>query len=144
MYHKSRYVPRHPQKYRGDPTNVICRSSWERRFYKWCDENPSILEWSSEEIVIPYLSPVDKRLHRYFPDAWMKVRSKDGVVKTYLVEIKPETQTKPPKGTRKTKRFITETATFAVNTAKWKAAEEFCNDRKWQFMIITERHLGIK
>ena len=86
MYHKRKYVPLFPEKYAGDPTNIIMRSSWETRFALWCDRNPSIIKWSSEETVVPYLSPVDGKMHRYFID--FKITTKDNRV--FLVEIKPE------------------------------------------------------
>lgn len=139
MYHKRKFKPINPQKYAGDHTNIIMRSSWETRFAIWCDTNPSIIKWSSEETVIPYVSPIDNRIHRYFVD--FKIQTSKG---TYLVEIKPEQQTKPPVGTRKTKRFLTEAATYMVNQAKWQYAKKYAEDRNWKFMIITEKELGIK
>ena len=93
---KSRYYPSFPKKYKGNPNNIICRSSWERKFCRWCDLNESILEWGSEEFSIPYISPVDNRIHRYFPDFIIKVKESTGQVKTYIVEVKPKKQTKPP------------------------------------------------
>lgn len=144
-YYQGRYVPRNPEKYAGDPTQVIYRSSWELKFFNWCDSNSSVIKWSSEELVIPYRCPTDDRVHRYFPDALIKVRDKDGNIKTYLVEIKPDHQTRPPDpGKRKTKRYLTEVMTWGKNEAKWKAAREYCKDRGYEFMIITEHHLGIR
>ena len=142
---KSKYKPSYPSKYKGDPTNIICRSSWERKFCRYCDLNENILEWGSEEFWIPYLSPVDNRVHRYFPDFIMKVKESTGKVKTYVVEVKPKKQTKPPvKKSRVTKSYLYEYKTYAVNQAKWKAATEFCEDRLIEFKIITEEELGIK
>jgi len=142
---KSKYKPSYPSKYKGDPTNIICRSSWERKFCRYCDLNENILEWGSEEFWIPYLSPVDNRVHRYFPDFIMKVKESTGKVKTYVVEVKPKKQTKPPvKKSRVTKSYLYECKTYAVNQAKWKAATEFCEDRLIEFKIITEEELGIK
>ena len=104
-----------------------------------------VLQWSSEEFVIPYKSPVDGRWHRYFPDFWMKVKQTDGSTKTYLVEVKPKAQVEGPKPQKKvTKKYITEVATYAINQAKWKAAKEFCADRKLEFKIMTEKELGIR
>ena len=94
---KSRYKPSYPQKYKGNPNNIICRSSWERRFCRWCDLNENIISWASEEFSIPYVSPVDNRVHRYYPDYLIKVKESDGKVKTYVVEVKPKKQTAPPK-----------------------------------------------
>ena len=142
---KSKYQPSYPKKYKGDSSNIICRSSWERKFCRWCDLNESILEWGSEEFWIPYLSPVDNKVHRYFPDFIIKVKESSGQVKTYVVEVKPKKQTRPPKKPkRQTKSYIYECKTYAVNQAKWKAATEFCKDRLIEFKVITEEELGIK
>ncbi len=142
---KSKYKPSFPKKYKGDPNNIICRSSWERRFCHWCDLNENILEWGSEEFFIPYLSPVDNRVHRYYPDFIIKVKESTGKIKTYVIEVKPERQTRPPvKKSRVTKSFLYEAQTYAVNQAKWKAAQEWCADRLLEFKVITEKELGIK
>lgn len=143
---KSRYKPEYPRKYKGDPNNIICRSSWERKFCRWCDLNENILEWGSEEFCIPYRSPVDRRVHRYFPDFIIKVREQTGEIKRYVIEVKPKKQTRPPVQTTKkrTKTYINEVKTYAVNEAKWKAADEWCKDRLLEFKIITEDQLGIK
>ena len=143
-HYKGKFTPRNPAKYAGDPTNIIYRSLWELRVMKFLDENSSILEWSSEETIVRYISPIDGKAHRYFPDFKIKVRDREGNLTTYLIEIKPEAQTKPPEvQTRKTKKYITEVARWGVNQAKWKAAQEYCLDRGWKFMIWHERHLGI-
>ena len=142
---KSIFKPSHPRKYKGDARNIICRSSWERRFCNWCDINESILEWGSEEFWIPYLSPIDNRTHRYFPDFIIKVKESTGDIKTYVIEVKPKRQTKPPiKKKRVSKSYLYEMKTYSVNQAKWKAADEWCKDRKIEFKIITENELGIK
>ena len=142
---KSKYKPSNPQKYKGDYNNIICRSTWERKFCRWCDLNESIISWGSEEFFIPYISPVDNRVHRYFPDFIIKLKEQSGKVKTYVIEVKPKKQTVPPvKKTRVTKSFIHETKTYAVNQAKWKAAKEWCDDRLLEFKIITEDELGIR
>ena len=140
---KSRYKPENPRKYKGDYKNIICRSSWERKFCRWCDLNESILEWGSEEFFIPYRAP-DGKVRRYFPDFIMKVKESNGQVKTYVIEVKPLKQTKPPKKKKRiTKSYIYECTTYAVNQAKWKAADEWCKDHKIEFKIITEKELGI-
>lgn len=144
MYHKRKFTPLHPEKYTGDPTNIIMRSSWETRFAIWCDTNPAILKWNSEETVVPYVCPTDNRWHRYFIDFRIQLRDKSGILKTYLVEIKPDKQTRPPEvPSRKTKRFLIEAATYMKNEAKWKAATKFAKDRGWEFIILTEHHLGL-
>lgn len=120
------------------------RSSWETRFASWCDKNPSVVKWLSEETVIPYRCPTDNRIHRYFVDFKIKVRTKDNQIKTYLVEVKPAKQTQPPEFPgRQTKRYLTESLTFMKNQAKWRAANEWCKDRNWEFIIITENELGL-
>lgn len=128
----------------GDPSNIIYRSSWECRVMNWLDQNPNILSWASEEIQIPYFSPVDSKWHRYFPDFLVRMKTRDGGTKTVVLEVKPKKQTNPPTVQKRvTKKYITEVATYGVNQAKWKAAGEFCLDRGWEFKIITEDHLGL-
>ena len=141
--YKGKFTPQNPKKYNGNPDNIIYRSSWELRCMKWFDDNPNIIWWSSEELAIPYYSPVDKRMHRYFPDFIIKVKRKDDTIMTYVVEVKPEAQTKKPTQKRKTKNFLRESITYVVNQMKWKAADEFCHTHGWQFKIVTEKDLGI-
>ena len=144
MSYKGKYYPSFPRKYKGDPTNIIYRSLWERKFMVYCDKNDSILEWASEEIAIPYRSPIDNRVHRYFPDFYMKVKEFNGKIKRYVIEVKPAKQTKPPaKPKRQTKGYIREAYEYAKNQAKWKMAREFCADRQWEFKVVTEKELGI-
>tara|TARA_B100000945_G_scaffold287914_1_gene259850 strand:+ start:1055 stop:1495 length:441 start_codon:yes stop_codon:yes gene_type:complete len=145
MSYKGKYKPKHPRKYKGDPTNIIYRSLWERKFMTYCDSSNNILEWCSEEIALPYRSPIDNRVHRYFPDFYIKVRESTGIIKKYIIEVKPKKQTlEPIPQKRKTKSYIYEVYEYAKNQAKWEAAREFCKDRKWEFKIITETELGIK
>ena len=142
--YKGRYKVKNPAKYRGDIHDVIYRSSWELKFMNWCDTTSAVLEWGSEIAVIPYISPVDKRVHRYFVDFYMKVKDKNGLIEKYLVEIKPKKFTEEPvKPKRVTKHFLEEVFTYGVNQAKWKAAREFCEDRKWKFVVLTEDELKI-
>lgn len=141
MAYKGKFVPKNPKKYAGDVSNIVWRSTWERRVMEWLDRSENIIFWSSEELVIKYISPVDNRVHRYFPDFIVKVRRKDGLVMTHVLEIKPEYQTKQPTQKRKTKRFLEESITYAVNQSKWKAASEFCKDHGWVFQVLTEKDL---
>ena len=145
-YNQGYFRPQNPQKYIGDPNNIVYRSGWELKFMKWCDRNENILEYGSEEFFIPYFDPTTNRVRRYFPDFIIKVREQSGEVKKYVIEIKPKRQTIPPVQTSKkrTRTFINEVKTYAVNEAKWKAAREFCADRMIEFRIITEDQLGIK
>jgi hypothetical protein len=143
MSYKGKFKPKNYQKYKGNPTNITYRSLLERRFMVYCDETPSILEWSSEEVVVPYVSPVDNRYHRYFVDFYAQIRGKDGKLNSYLLEIKPKKQaTEPEIKSRITKQYINEVVTYAINQAKWKAATEFCKDRGWEFKVLTEDHLN--
>ena len=142
---KSRYKPTNPQKYNGNPNNIICRSSWERKFCQWCDRKDNVISWASEEISIPYVSPKDNRIHRQYPDFLIKVKEYNNKIQTYVVEVKPKKQTLPPKPRKRiTKSYIYECTTYAVNQAKWKAANEFCKDNRINFKIVTEDELGIK
>jgi hypothetical protein len=143
-YHQGRFHPRNPNKYMGDVNNIIYRSSWELRFLQWCDRNDNILEYGSEEFFIPYYDPTTKKVRRYFPDAYVKIKEASGNIKKYVIEIKPERQTRPPvAGKKKIKTLINEAITYEKNVAKWKAAKEWCEDRKIEFKIITERELGL-
>jgi len=145
MSYKGKYQPSFPKKYKGDPTNIIYRSLWERYFMKYCDMNENILEWGSEEIIVPYRSPIDNRYHRYFPDFYIKVREKNGKIKKMIIEIKPFKQCQEPKvQKRKTKSYVYEVVEYAKNQAKWEAAKEWCLDRGYEFKVLTENELGIK
>jgi hypothetical protein len=111
----------------------------------YLDERKDIISWSSEEIIIPYRSPIDGKIHRYFPDFKVTKINKNGEKETAVIEVKPLKETVPPQKQNKvTKRYITEVKTWGVNEAKWKAATEYCKDRGWSFHIFTEKELGIK
>ena len=142
---KSKYKPRNPRKYKGNPNNIICRSNWEKKFCEWCDTNKNILLWASEEFSIPYVSPLDRRVHKYYPDFLIKVQEGGGAIRDYVIEVKPKRQCIPPKRKSKvTKSYIYEAKTYEVNKAKWRAAEDWCKDRRLIFKVITEDELGIK
>ena len=145
MAYKGRYNPVNPKKYKGNPENIIYRSLWERKFMVYCDTNDKVLEWGSEEIIIPYISPWDGKKHRYFPDFYIKVKQSSGNIKKFIIEVKPKKQTRPPKPVeRKTKRWIKEVRTFGINEAKWKHATKWCKDNDMEFKILTEEELGIR
>lgn len=145
MAYKGYFKPRNPSKYKGDPTNIIYRSRWESKFMNYLDTHPDVLQWASEELIIPYRSPVDGKMHRYFPDFVVRKRNPQGIIETLLVEIKPAVQTKEPiKKKTINKAYINEVMTWGVNQAKWKAAKEYCEERKWKFLILTEKELNIK
>jgi hypothetical protein len=145
MSYKGFFKPKNPHKYKGDPTNIIYRSSWELKLMVYLDGHPDVLEWSSEEFFIPYRSPVDNKIHRYFPDFKVKKRLVDGTIETVVIEVKPKSQSIPPTiKTKTTRKYIREVMIYGINEAKWKAAKEYCSDRKWKFMVMTEQELGIK
>jgi len=133
-----------PEKYMGDYTKVVYRSLWERQCFKWCENNPNVKAWNSEEVVVPYLSRADKRMHRYFVDLLVEMTSGE----IFLIEIKPKIQTKPPvKPKRKTKKYINEVVTYVKNQDKWESADKFAKHKGWKFQIWTEdtlKNLGIK
>lgn len=142
-YLQGKYIPRNPSKYAGDPTQIFCRSSWERKVMVWLDTSPSVLKWNSEEIVIPYHDPATGRNRRYFPDFAAILQTTEGKQEKVLIEVKPKAQTMPPKpATRVTKRYITEVATYSTNQAKWHAATAWCKTHGWdRFQVITEKEI---
>lgn len=147
-YHQGFFKPKHPEKYKGDPTNIVYRSSWEFRLYTHLDSHPNVHKWSSEEFFIPYKSPIDGKWHRYFPDVYVEQINSDGIKKGILIEVKPDAQTRPPDPRTKTtakgnlsRRYLNEVKTWGINEAKWNAAKEFCADRGWEFVILTEKQL---
>ena len=141
---KSLFKPSNPKKYKCDPINIICWSSWESKFCSGCDLNESIVEWGSKEFWIPYRHP-DGKTRRYFPDFLIKVKENNGELKTYVIEVKPAKQTRPPKPRKKvTQSYVYECKTYATNQAKWEAANEWCADRRIEFKVVTEKELGIR
>jgi len=139
------FKPKNPQKYKGDPTDIVYRSSWEFRLMTYLDERKEIVSWGSETIIVPYRSPIDGKIHRYFPDFIVTKINKEGKKETVIIEVKPFYQTVPPKKTNKiTKKYLTEVRTWGINEAKWKAAKEYCEDRGWSFHIFTENEIGVK
>tara|TARA_B100002019_G_scaffold134970_1_gene116225 strand:+ start:611 stop:1057 length:447 start_codon:yes stop_codon:yes gene_type:complete len=141
--YKGKFIPKNPTKYLGDFTAITYRSSYELKFMNWCDRSNSIKGWVSEEIAIPYRSPLDNKVHRYMVDFYIEVQE-ENKLKKYLIEVKPERFTKsPPLGKRKTKKYLQEVAQYAVNGAKWKAAQDFCKAQGMEFKIVTEKELGI-
>ena len=146
MSYSGKYKPTNRFKYKGDPTNIIYRSLWERKFMVWCDKNENVLEWGSEEIIIPYISPVDRRVHRYFPDFYVRARTKTGRAEKFIIEVKPEYQCKEPTKTpkKRTRKWYNEVKTYGINKAKWKSAIDWCENRGMEFKILTEKHLNPK
>tara|TARA_B100000131_G_scaffold197116_1_gene189442 strand:- start:18 stop:458 length:441 start_codon:yes stop_codon:yes gene_type:complete len=145
MAYKGKFRPKRPKKYKGDPTQIIYRSLWEKKFMEYCDLTENISQWQSEEFWIPYKSPLDNKIHRYFPDFFIKYRDALGKTRNVVIEVKPAKQLKMPKKNpkKRTKAWAYEVQTYVVNQAKWKAAESYCADRKYEFRIMTEKELGI-
>lgn len=146
MSYKGFFKPKNPSKYRGDPTNIIYRSLWELKLMTYLDSHPDVLAWESEEFFIPYRSPIDNKVHRYFPDFKVTKRVSPNLTETIVIEVKPKSQSVPPtlKTKKPNKKYVREVMTYGINEAKWKAARAFCEDRKWKFMVMTEHELGIK
>lgn len=145
MSYKGYFKPKNPSKYMGDPTTIIYRSSWELKLMRYLDSHSDVIKWASEEFSIPYVSPIDGKVHRYFPDFLVKKRNPSKVMETIVIEVKPKIQTTPPTVQKKaSKRYIREVYTWGVNSAKWEAAKRYCDHREWKFVIMTEQELGIK
>lgn len=144
-YQQGYFKPTNPAKYSGQLNEIFYRSSWELRTMKWLDGNPGIVKWNSEGCIIPYLCPTDGEMHRYFIDFAVMSLKRDGTAQITLIEIKPASQRVEPKYTgRKTKSYIQAIATYLKNQAKWRAAEKYCEERGWNFMILDEYDLGLK
>ena len=144
-YNQGKFKPKNPQKYGGDPTNIVYRSSYELKFMQYCDLTEDVISYQSEEFFIPYRSPIDDRIHRYFPDFFIKYKDRGGNIRKAIIEVKPEKDLKMPDQNpkRRTKSWVYSVKTYAVNQAKFSAAREFCADRGWEFKIFTEEDLGI-
>jgi hypothetical protein len=144
MSYKGIYKVQNPSKYVGDHNNVIYRSLWERKFMVFCDNNSSVLKWSSEEVAVPYLSPIDGKYHRYFVDFLVEFKTNNGS-EIFLIEIKPKRHCSPPKkGKKMTKNYLQEMQTWKINSSKWSHARQFADKNNWKFKILTEDDLNIK
>jgi len=144
-YHQGRFSPKNPSKYKGDPSAIVYRSSWELRACVYFDNRKEVLSWSSEEVIVPYRCVFTGKLRRYYPDFVITVIGKDGRKVTHMIEVKPYKETiEPTPSKRKTKKYLREVTTWGTNCTKWKYAREYCADRKWIFTILTERDLFTK
>lgn len=139
-YNQGFFTPSHPEKYEGDVTKIFYRSSWELRFNQFLDSNPNVLSWSSEPFAIPYLKPTDRKIHRYFPDYYVRVVTRENLIKKFIVEIKPKAQARTSKSRLQHRRMI-ENVTYAINKAKWTAAQRFCAENHIEFKLLTEDQL---
>jgi hypothetical protein len=136
------FKPKNQIKYIGKEDPVY-RSGWELKFFRWCDDNANVVEWASEAVIIPYVSPVDRKVHRYHTDGVVAIKE-GNIIKKYIIEIKPSAQTVlPVKGRKRMSTMIYETARFAQNQAKWDAARKWCQKYGYNFLILTEKELGI-
>lgn len=143
-YTQGAFKPQHPEKYIGRETPVY-RSGFELKFFRWADQCTNILEWSSESVIIPYLSPIDNKWHRYYVDGMVAIRENNKIVK-YLIEIKPSNQLLPPVSSKRKKpsTILFENTQYIINQAKWKYAREWCVKKGFKFQLLTEKELGIK
>ena len=149
MSYKGRFRPKNPEKYKGDPTKIVYRSLWELKLMRRFDEHPDIVEWRSEEVIVTYMNPVKGKTSRYYPDFVIKKRIGENKYQVVMIEVKPKSQTAPPNPTNKyntpsgrvSRRFLNEAAAYAINEAKWKAAQRYCKERGWIFTIMTEDHI---
>ncbi|MCX8008105.1 MAG: head completion protein [Patescibacteria group bacterium] len=140
-YLQGKYIPKHPEKYKGNPNAIFFRSFWEYHLFRWLDSSSKVLEWGSETVVVPYKSPKTGRYHRYFVDIYAKIIDKDNVPRKYLIEVKPYKETIPPKTMRDTPKYRQRLMNYYVNLAKWKAAEEEAEKKGMKFVVITEKEL---
>ena len=144
--YKGKYTPEHPAKYMGDSSNIVYRSMWERRCMKYFDVNPSVLQWASEEISIPYYDSMTKKVRKYFPDFLIKVKTVNGEDKTHLIEVKPSKDLRPPVGGRGKKKstVLYEMKSYRMNRDKFASARKWCDERGIIFDVWTEKHLKQK
>lgn len=134
MAARGRFLPKNPAKYVGNVNKILWRSSWELRFMQWLDSNPAVIRWGSEEMFIPYLSPLDMKVHRYFPDMIILYKHQDGSIRKEIIEVKPYKETVlTPRASDRDKQAL------VVNHAKWKAAAEFAEQHGAKFRVITEK-----
>lgn len=141
QYKQGLYKPTNTNKYtgRGNPRYL---SGWELKFFRWCDHNPNVVEWSSENVIIPYVNPLTGKTHKYMVDNRVVIKEGDKLVK-YLIEIKPKKQTRRPTshGNKKQSTMLYENIEYVRNRAKWAAAQKWCDKHGYKFQIVTEDEL---
>lgn len=138
------FKPKNPNKYAGNTKNIVYRSSWELTCMQKFDSDPNVIYWASEEVAVPYVSPKDNRIHRYYPDFIVKRKLADDSIKTFMLEVKRQDHVDPPKPGKSKQRYLLEALQWGVNQAKWKAAKRFCHERNWEFAVLTEKTAGFK
>lgn len=143
----SKFIPRNPEKYLGDPDNITARSTWEYDVYSFCDSNQRVIGWSSEEIKIPYMKPIfdqgtiTARMATYYPDLYVEYVDVYGELHKELIEIKPEKYTKASSAKNYATNLV-ENITYMVNQAKWEAAKKWCAMNGVEFKLFTENQLN--
>ncbi len=146
-YFQGFFKCRNPSKYLGDTRDIVYRSGLEFQYMMKLDNDPSVVIWESETFAIPYHDPISNRIRRYFPDFRVTKRNKEGIKKTYVVEVKPDCQTKPPKrgkkGKKSDRRYLNESLIYGKNSAKWEAARQYCEINGFEFIILTEKQLKV-
>jgi hypothetical protein len=135
------FSPSNPHKYKGKSNEIIYRSMLEKRVMRFLDQHPNVLEWSSEEFFIQYLCETDNKIHKYFPDFYVKFIDKDKNIRKQIIEVKPYIQTLPPQSKKKTKRFVNDCLAYIKNVSKWKSAKRFCEKMNMDFVILTEKEI---
>jgi hypothetical protein len=135
LAYKTIYKPKNIEKYVGDHTKIKCRSLWERNVCKFCDDNSNVIKWSFEELPIPYMNPLDQKIHNYYPDFLIKFNT-NGSIKSWMLEVKPKKQTILKENASKKEKI-----TWIINNAKWNAADKYCRANKMEFKIITEKEI---
>jgi len=137
MAGQGRFIPKNPQKYVGKSINrIFFRSSWELAFMKWLDSTDAVLRWGAEELAIPYVHPLDGKMHRYFPDMIVMYIDATGQVKKEIIEIKPYKESVlTPKATPRDQQA------FLINQAKWASAREYASRNGATFRVLTEKTL---
>jgi len=134
-FRQGRFLPKNLEKYKGNSRNVIYRSSWEKRIMAFFDESTNIEWWNSEGLIVPYMNPIDKKMHSYYPDFVFMNKKND----VYMVEVKPFNETLPPKN--RSRNYKTQAITYIINQSKWKQAKEFCEKQNWKFLVWTEKEM---
>ena len=144
MAYSGKFNPKNPEKYKGNANNIVFRSNWEAMVMRHLDLNPDVIAWSSEELAIQYVSPVDREKHRYYPDFIVVAKTREGLIETRMIEVKPYKQMKPPARPRRiTRAYKRALITYQINVAKWRAAKAYCESRDWKFCVLNEHDLGL-
>jgi hypothetical protein len=131
-YSQGEFTPKNPAKLVGN-AKIFYRSSWELAIMTFLDTHPSVVQWASESIRIPYKNPLTGKNSQYVPDFLVLYKDKGGRQRAELVEVKPKKEALLENA--KSKR---DKAALMVNTAKWAQALLFCKKHGMSFRILTE------